>query len=535
MVTTAPSLFSDQADTGCPACEAIALRVLEAGILRVYTVPGDLTYGLLRAFDLAGLSIYACRSQAAAVFASAADSFAQGDLVSVVLVSRGPASHNAMAAVASVLAQGTPILVLSPVENQRDTERGAFQGGGVSGIAEAGRCPVLRLTDLAQVETLLPEVLRAGRGPNRTSAVIEIERPVLGGVSEAVPAPRSPVSAPAAQATEIWLDAAMDVLNRARRVVLVVGHMARWSVSCAALVEVASLLKAPICPTGLSLGFAGAELETVPQAHVHKTLAAADAVLLLGASLDWSLRFGAAIEAAAGIVQMIPDERAAVGRPADILVLGDIGANLSALSSQLRRQGGRALAIGEDLTAGSLPRCQGEYCGQLPLMDHVMQLVGAQFPVRAALVVDGSSPLVAGAQSILPKLTWARMTPGVAGHLGAGIGHALGAMATGRFDQVIVVAGDFSLGLAMGDLETLLRYDLAVKILVSNNRGIKTGAPLVAGADPRMTQYAQTVDHAAIMRGFGGAGYRVCSPQDWNRIAASVFSSTGPCLVDILG
>ncbi|MSU90744.1 hypothetical protein GE300_14165 [Rhodobacteraceae bacterium 2CG4] len=504
------------------ACRAIARLLSDAGIRRVYTVPGDLIYGLLRALEQAGISICSCRSQATAVFASAADSLACGVPASAVVVSRGPAAKNAVAALSAVRAHGTPILLLTVTEPRTEEARGAFQGGGVDPAGLPGTL-CLRVASPEGLTTDAPVAVQSVLAPDFGAAVIEIERGVLDGVVRgAIAAPKGRAAAHTGEPA--WLPRTVALLGGARRPVVVVGHAARWSVPVSALAELAARLDAPLCPTGLTGGFGGNDLDVVPQELAHHTLAAADAVLLLGADLDWTLRFGAALAPSARIVQLCRRAGAPGGRRPDLAVPGDIGANLAQLLRHLP-----ARDASDARPAPIVRRRQAQ-----SLTDQVLRAIADAFPANAAFVVDGSSALVFAGRVVLPDKCWARFTPGIEGHLGAGIGHSIGAVRSGRFGQAVAVVGDFSLGLSLADLETLLRYALPVKVLVANNFGIAAAGGQMAGADPRAVRYSAATDHAGIMRAFGGTGYSVGSLEDWRGIAPAVLSGAGPCLVDII-
>jgi len=506
------------------ACAVVARSLAQAGIRRVYTVPGDLTYALLRAMDQAGLSICSCRSQATAVFASAADSFALGAPASVVVVSRGPAVMNALPAMAAVQAHGTPVLLLAPAEPASESARGAFQGGAVDPATVPGATCV-RITAPDQLAPGLQTALGAIRPPAFGAAVVEIDRGVL---DTDIPGP-APVQPPGPPDEDTaWLPRAVELLTAAHRPAVVVGHMARWTVPLPLLAQLSARLNAPLCPTGLTGGFGGTGLDVVPQDRVHRTLAGADAVLLIGAQLDWALRFGAAIPPTARIVQLCHRPGPPRARQPDLSVPGDIGGALSRLLHRLPDR--KAPASLPDAPAPlAVPRRRPP----ATLTEHVLRMLAAAFPPQAAFVVDGSSALVFASRVVQPAQGWARITPGLEGHLGAGLGHAIGAVRAGRFAQAVLLTGDFSLGLALSDLETLLRYDLPVKVLVANNFGLASEADQMAGADPRAVRYNAATDHAAIMRGFGGTASRIRSPDDW-QAAAEVLARPGPGLIDII-
>lgn len=99
---------------------------------------------------------------------------------------------------------------------------------------------------------------------------------------------------------------------------------------------------------------------------------------------------------------------------------------------------------------------------------------------------------------------------------------------------MVLVTGDFSLGLSLADLETALRHDIPVKVLVANNLGMAGGKLQMRPKSPGVVDYHPTSDYAAIMRGgFGGQGLYLQRPEDWPDIAAQLFATSAPCLVDI--
>jgi thiamine pyrophosphate-dependent acetolactate synthase large subunit-like protein len=324
-----------------------------------------------------------------------------------------------------------------------------------------------------------------------------------------------------------------ELLQDAKRPVLVVGHLARWSLDLEALQALSTRLEAPICPTGLTPGFAGDALDTLTLDQVHEVLARADAVLMIGAALDWPLRQGVAIVPATPVLELRDTtDVAPTARAPDHLALGDLTGMVQRLTE--------ALPPRNTPPAPPRPTPAPPVVGQaerLPpsfqLSAQVLEALSRDFPPRAALVVEGSTRLIQLARDIRPDQPWARFTPGLSGHLGCGPGQVLGAMASGRFDQVILVAGDFSLGLALGDIETLVRLNLPVKILVANNSGMGSGRAPVAGRAPDLVNYSPDTDYAQVMRGFGGVGHSLRDMADWPALARRVFDDPTPCLVDI--
>ncbi len=518
MTARGKDLLARMARSRPSGTQTLARLFAAYGVRRVYTVPGDLSFGLLAAFLAEGMQVTSCRSQATAVFAAAGDVYASGKLQSLVLAPRGPGVQNAMAAMASTMDNGLPVLLVSPTEDQGTDRTGGFQAG-TTGLQSGDGFAVLHVHSPERACAEVAEVLTQCSGPLRNSALIEIPRSLLDAElapAEATPAPEQPINTGDLQRMA-------EVLAEAKHPVMVVGHQARWSLDLGALEALAKRLNAPICPTGLTIGFAGEEVETLGQDAVHDALAQADAVLLVGAALDWTLRLGAAIAPSATVFQLRdhPDTPAGARQP-DLVALGDLGETLRALTQAIPPRAASPFAT--PMGARPLPP---------KLRAQVLDALARDFPARTGLVLDGGTGLILAARNIRPDAPWARLTPGLTGHLGGGLGHAMGLMASGRFDQVVLVSGDFSLGLSLADLETVQRLGLPVKILVANNLGMAGGKLQMRPKTPGLVDYHAATDYAAIMRGFGGEGHLLRSLDDWPQIATQLFATRAPCLVDM--
>ncbi|WP_292024367.1 thiamine pyrophosphate-binding protein [Maritimibacter sp. UBA3975] len=501
-----------------PAREEIVRLAIAAGVQRVYTLPGDLAYGLLTAFDRAGVPVVSCRSQASAVFAAAAENMATGRLSAIVIVTRGPAFANALAALSSVLDHGTPMVLISPGELQAETRERAFQGGVPLRLAEGADCAWCEVVETAALAPVVEDAVSGASGVACRSAVVMIDRTVLGEtVAPAAARPVAPRSEPDREAAA----QAITALVVAERPVVVVGHRARWSVGVDEIAEAARRLAAPVCTTGLATGFGGDALATVPVERSHATLAQADLVMLLGAPRDWSLRHGAGISPSASVIDL-PGPGGPSGRDGDIRLSGPISPALAALVAGVKGPANAASPATHALPPHKPATLFGEIAAAL----------AAEVPPNTAVVVDGSNQLINATRHVLPRATWARFTPGRSGHLGSGPGQAIGAALSGRFEQVILLSGDLSLGLALADLETMVRYALPIRILVDNNGGLGSGAVQTKGADPRIAANAPT-DHAAIIRAMGGLAWTVTCMQDWPAARDALFSQSGPGVVDV--
>ena len=122
------------------------------------------------------------------------------------------------------------------------------------------------------------------------------------------------------------------------------------------------------------------------------------------------------------------------------------------------------------------------------------------------------------------------------GALGYSLAAAIGAQVGRPNATVLSVMGDGSFNFSCGELETIVRYQLPVKMFVFSNKTfgwIKAGQN--SGFDKRFynVDFGQT-DHAAVASAFGVKSWRANKPSELRSVIAEVLSHDGPALVDII-
>ena len=102
--------------------------------------------------------------------------------------------------------------------------------------------------------------------------------------------------------------------------------------------------------------------------------------------------------------------------------------------------------------------------------------------------------------------------------------------------KCVAIMGDGSFGFAVGELETIVRLDLPVTLIVISNGvygWIKAGQK--SGFDARYfaVDFSRG-DHARIAEAFGVKAWRVEDPDDLRPALAKALEAGGPTLVDIV-
>jgi pyruvate dehydrogenase (quinone) len=121
------------------------------------------------------------------------------------------------------------------------------------------------------------------------------------------------------------------------------------------------------------------------------------------------------------------------------------------------------------------------------------------------------------------------------GSMANALPHAIGAQFAYPDRQVISMSGDGGLAMLMGELLTVRRHDLPVKIVVYDNSslGMVKLEMLVEGYPDYQTDH-EPVDYAAIAAAVGIPSLRIEKPSEVRDGLAHALASRGPYLVDLV-
>ena len=102
-----------------------------------------------------------------------------------------------------------------------------------------------------------------------------------------------------------------------------------------------------------------------------------------------------------------------------------------------------------------------------------------------------------------------RLDAGTYGTMGIGMGFAIAAAVVHPDRPIISVSGDSAIGFSGMEMETLVRYGLAAKIVVLNNGGIGPGMPEIP-QNPMFNMKPNALIYGArydlVMEAFGAPG-----------------------------
>jgi 2-hydroxyacyl-CoA lyase len=271
----------------------------------------------------------------------------------------------------------------------------------------------------------------------------------------------------------------------------------------------------------------------------------ADAVLLLGARLDWSFRFGSELAHDVKLIQIdIDPTEIGVNKTPAVGIVGDVREVLQRLLAQLDAAGDRRKTI--DLVpwyhrlTEERARKRQKYeslmnSDSLPMTPYRMLKEIREFlPHDAICILDGNI-FMAAAQQVLPTyLPASRMTAGSNGCLGAGIPFGIGSKLARPDRLVVVICGDTAFGFNAMEMETALRHGAAVIIIVVNNEGncgaLMQKAFCTSGGE-RVTMFQPDIRYENIMSAFGGHAEFVDRPEQLQpALSRAVASGKAACV-----
>ncbi len=525
---------------------AVIARWLKArGVQRVYGLCGGHIMPIWMQLDAQGIRIIDVRDERAAVYMAHADAQLSGGL-GVALVTAGPGVTNAMTGIANAHVARAPVLVLSGLPPGAQENRGALQDivhtELVRSITRYARS--VRHPDLIPQELCEASARALGQGGEPGPVYLDFPVDVLRAeVSQAVqlpeyffpssPQPQAPHPADVAQA--------LQLLWSAKRPLFISGRGARHAGP--ALGALLSRLQAAYLDTGESRGLVSDDHPSVVGAMRGSVMGQADLVITVGRRLDFQLAYGSPALFGDAKFLRIADCAAELrdNRQGELGMLCDPALALQALldaapahapasdSSWLQGLRAQHLARSDKLQHSMRTAPPGSDGHMHP--NRALAALRDALPPDAVVVADGGD-FLSFARVGLPASTY--LDPGSLGCIGIGTPFGIAASLVHPDRTVVVATGDGAFGFNAMEIDTAVRHQIPVLIMVANN-----GSWAIEVRD-QQENHGKVVgtrlnfsDHAAMARGFGMHAERVENPDDLPAAIARALANR-PALLDVV-
>ncbi|WOP15188.1 thiamine pyrophosphate-binding protein [Ottowia sp. SB7-C50] len=359
-------------------------------------------------------------------------------------------------------------------------------------------------------------------------------------------------SAPDAAAVQ---DAAERLLA-ARCPVLIVGGGVIQAGACAELTALAEALGAPVCTTVSGHG-------SLPAAHpllvgvvgtnggvpaTRAVLEQADLVLFIGCRAGSTTTEHWKLPGPGVTILHLDVDAATIGTNyrTDVALVGDARLGLQALLNDIKNHSNKATSDqgwGQKMAAQARADKQAFFAPlaastQTPIRPEVvLAALNKLLPPKAIAVADPGTPCpYFSAYFQAPEAGRHFITNRAHGALGYSMAAAFGAQ-VGAPDSVVVSAmGDGSFGFTCGELETIVRYGVPLKMIVFSNSvygWIKASQKTGYGERYFSVDFNRT-DHARVAEAFGVKAFRVQDPRDVESTLKAALMHDGPALVDVI-
>jgi oxalyl-CoA decarboxylase len=553
--TATDTLHSESAEDAAELTDGFHL-IVDAlklnGIETIYGVPGIPITDLMRLAQAEGLRVISFRHEQHAGYAASIAGFLT-QKPGICLTVSAPGFLNGLTALANATTNCFPMILISGSSEREvvDLQQGDYEEMDQLAIARPHCKAAYRVLDAEDIGIGIARAIRSAVSGRPGGVYLDVPAKLLAQVIDKAQGERSLVKvidpAPRQLPAPEAIARALDVLKRAKRPLIILGKGAAYAQADDAIRALVEKSGIPYLPMSMAKGL-------LPDNHPQSAGAArslalkdSDAVLLIGARLNWLLSHGkgkAWGEAPKKFIQIDIESRemdsnVEIAAP----VVGDIGSCVTAL---LEAMGENWPAPPAEWTGAVRDKVQSNIEKMAPRLKNnnvPMDFQGALGPLReiirerpeTILVNEGANTLDFARSIIDIYKPRKRLDVGTWGVMGIGMGYSVAAaIETG--ERVLAVVGDSAFGFSGMEVETVCRYKLPICVVVFNNSGIYRGAEAnpTGGPDPAPLVFVRDARYEKLMEAFGGVGVYATTPDDLARAVREALDSGKPTLVNAI-
>ncbi|CAO2825369.1 unnamed protein product [Amaranthus hypochondriacus] len=348
---------------------------------------------------------------------------------------------------------------------------------------------------------------------------------------------------------------AVNLLKEAKKPLIVFGKGAAFSRAEDELKKLVERTGIPFLPTPMGKGLISDNHELAATAARSLAIGQCDVALVIGARLNWLLHFGEPpkwskdvkfilvdvceeeIELRKPCVGLVGDAKKVVGMinkeiKDDPFCLGKNHPWIEAISKKVKDNVSRM--------EGQLAKDVVPFNFFTPLRIIRDAIIGLGSPAPV-LVSEGANTMDVGRAVLLQTEPRTRLDAGTWGTMGVGLGYCIAAAVACPDRLVVAVEGDSGFGFSAMEVETVVRYQLPIVVIVFNNSGVYGGdrrsPEEVTGPhkdDPAPTSFVPEAKYHVMMEAFGGKGYLVRDPAELKSALDESFSARKPAVINVI-
>ena len=464
----------------------------------------------------------------------------------LAVLTAGPGVTNGVSPITQASFSGAPVVVVGG--------RAPDNKWGMGSLQEFDHVPLLEpitklartVHDKAEVAAAVDEAFTVARSPHRGPTFLDVPMDVFFDRSEVVRpdfAPPAPVEPDGDALMQIG-----ELLADAERPVLVIGSDVWADGAEDAALHLVESLGLPAITNGMGRGIVPGGHPMLMTKARGVALGQCDLTVVVGTPLDFRLgygSFGGKEGASAARVVHLADSSGGVAGHVDLAAsaYGDLTLVLdgirAAYEQQLRKPDWSAWVSRLQDTVKVATERDNELLSAEADPIHPARIYGELLPrlaEDAVVIGDGGDFVSFAGKFVEPSRPGGWLDPGPYGCLGAGLGAAIGARLSRPSAQVVLMLGDGAAGMSLMDVDTLVRHNLPVVMVVGNNSAWaleKGPMQMLYGYDVAADLAPQT-SYDGVVKALGGAGESVTDPAQIGPALDRAFASGVPYLVNVI-
>lgn len=520
--------------------EQILARCLhDAGVDTIFYMMGGPTSGLAGScIELGMREIYVRHEQAAAMMAHA---YARvTGKPGVCITPSGPGTANAVTGLANAWADASPIIAIGGSSAIPSNTMDAFQEMDQVAMMRPVVKAAYRVETVSQIPLLTSVAFREALDGKRGPVYLDLPADML-----AAELDEASVNFP----QSYWIDSrpagdpalvrsAVELLSQAERPIIVTGSGVLWSGAADDLRSFVQTTGIPLYTTPQGRGVVPEDDPRCFPAARSLAFREADVVLVIGARANAMLSFLRAPRFAADarfVIVNVDGTEIGHNRGAEVGIVGDAKLVLRQLTHEIK---GRVeiddshpwiTTLADKEKANRERSASLLHSDQVPI--HPLRLcyeLRESLSRDTILVTDGHEILNFGRQSIPVYEPGTSLNAGPHGCMGIGIPFGIGAKVARPDQPVVVLSGDGAFGWNGMEMDTAIRHDVRIVVVISNNAGFtsrRTGGNI--GRELGYQRYDK------IVEALGGYGEFVEKPDEIRPAIQRALTAGKPALVNV--
>ncbi|GAB2300065.1 hypothetical protein Dimus_034106 [Dionaea muscipula] len=539
----------------------VAKALAAAGVDCMFGVVGIPVTSLANRAVSLGIRFIAFHNEQSAGYAASAYGYLTGRPGLLLTVS-GPGSVHGLAGLSNAAINAWPMVMISGSCDQADFGRGDFQElDQIAAVKPFSKLSV-KATNIREIPDAVFRVLNRAVSGRPGGCYLDLPSDVLHETiaeSEAETLISSVLNSAKVEANgsaeELEIEKAVSALRTAERPLVVFGKGAAYAKAENELRQLVESTGIPFLPTPMGKGLLPDTHELAATAARSLAIGQCDVALVVGARLNWLLHFGEPPKWSKGVkfilvdiskeeielrkpyIGLVGDAKRVVGLinkeiKNDPFCLGKSHPWVEAISKKAK---GNVLRMEAQLAKDVVPF---NYFTPLRIIRDAILGLGSPAPV---LVSEGANTMDVGRAVLVQTEPRTRLDAGTWGTMGVGLGYCIAAAVASPDRLVVAVEGDSGFGFSAIEVETLVRYQLPVIVIVFNNGGVYGGdrrsPEEITGPhkdDPAPTSFVPNAGYHILIEAFGGKGYLVTDPNELKTALDESFSARKPAVINVI-